>query len=112
MTLRLPANRPPTHPGEMLREEFLEPFGMTQKELADRIGVSFVRVNELVNGRRGMTPDTALRLEAIFGVEAQFWCNLQMAWDLYHAAHSPEAARLRRIRPLVASEEKRRGTRY
>jgi len=108
MTLRIPANRPPTHPGEMLREEFLEPYGMTQKELAERIGVSFVRVNELVNGRRGMTPDTALRLEALFGVEAQFWCNLQMAWDLYHAARGPDAARIRKIKRVAASGERAR----
>ncbi|MFO7635600.1 MAG: HigA family addiction module antitoxin, partial [Caldilinea sp.] len=87
--LRIPTNGPPTHPGEMLNEEFLIPLGMTQAELAKRIGVSYPRINELINGRRGVTPDTALRLERLFGMEAQFWLNLQLVWDLYQAQHSP-----------------------
>ena len=91
MAVRVPTHRPPTHPGEMLREEFLRPLSLTQAELARRIGVSFPRVNELVHGKRAMTPDTALRLERLFGVEAQFWLNLQLAWDLYHAARSDAA---------------------
>jgi addiction module HigA family antidote len=86
----------------MLLEEFLKPLGMSQVELAGRIGVSFPRVNELVHGKRGMTPDTALRLERLFGMEAQFWLNLQLAWDLYHAAHSPAAKGIKRIRRLRA----------
>jgi addiction module HigA family antidote len=101
--VRIPTNRPPTHPGEMLREEFLTPYGITQKELADRIGVSFVRINELVNGKRGMTPDTALRLERLFGMEAQVWLNLQLSWDLYHALHSPDAPKIQKIKPYRAA---------
>jgi addiction module HigA family antidote len=84
----------------MLREEFLVPLGLTQRELAARLGVSYPRVNELVQGRRGVTPDTALRLERLFGMEAQFWLNLQMAWDLYRAAHSPAALAIQRIQRL------------
>lgn len=99
--VRIPTHRPPTHPGEMLFEEFLKPFGLTQSELAERIGVSYPRVNELVHGRRAMTPDTALRLERLLGVEAQFWLNLQLRWDLYHAARAVSAAEIRRIRPLT-----------
>lgn len=83
---RVPTHRPPTHPGEMLREELLKPLGLTQVELARRIGVSHSRVNELVLAKRAMTPDTALRLERLLGVEAQFWMNLQLTWDLHHAA--------------------------
>ena len=79
---RLPTHRPPTHPGEMLREEFLKPLGMTQTELAERIGVSYVRVNELVNQKRGVTPDTALRLSRLLGTTPEFWLNLQAAYDL------------------------------
>jgi addiction module HigA family antidote len=86
----------------MLIEEFLKPLGMSQKALADRIGVSFPRVNELVHGKRGMTPDTALRLERLFGMEAQFWLNLQLAWDLYHATRSPAAKAIRKIRRFPA----------
>ena len=70
--VRIPTHGPPNHPGEMLFEEFLKPLGMSQVELADRVGVSFPRVNELVHGNRGMTPETALRLERLFGMEAQF----------------------------------------
>jgi len=100
--VRIPTIGPPTHPGQMLVEEFLKPLGMSQVELAARIGVSFPRVNELVHAKRGMTPDTALRLERLFGMEAQFWLNLQLAWDLYHAARSPAPTRIRRIRRLRA----------
>lgn len=98
--VRIPTHRPPTHPGEMLREEFLAPLGMTQSELAKLLNVSFPRINEIVQGRRGMTPDTALRLERLFGVSAQFWMNLQLAVDLYEAQHSKEATAIKKIRPL------------
>ena len=98
--VRIPTHRPPTHPGEMLLEEFLKPLGLTQTELADRLGVSYPRVNELVHGKRDMTPDTALRLERFFAVEAQFWLNLQLAWDLYHATHSAAARPINHIKPL------------
>ena len=95
--VRIPTARAPTHPGAMLKEEFLEPLGLTQRELAARLGVSYPRVNELVHGRRAVTPDTALRLEQLFGVEAQFWLNLQLALDLFHAKRSPAARAIRRI---------------
>src|SRR6266496_1197436 len=98
--VRIPTDRPPTHPGEMLLEEFLKPFALTQRELAEHLGVSYPRVNELIHGKRGVTPDTALRLERLFGMEAQFWLNLQLAWDLYKAQHSPAARHIRKIRRL------------
>ncbi len=82
--VRIPTNRPPTHPGEMLLTEFLEPLGLTQKHLADSIHVPYQRINEIVNGRRGVTPSTALRLAKFFGVSSDFWLNLQLRWDLYH----------------------------
>lgn len=96
----IPTNRPPTHPGEMLLEEFLKPLGLSQTEAAERLGVSYPRLNELVHGKHGVTPDTALRLERLFGMEAQFWLNLQLAWDLYEVQHSAAARGIRRIRPL------------
>ena len=99
--VRIPPHRAPTHPGEMLLEEFLKPMALTQVELAERLGVSYPRVNELIHGKRDMTPDTALRLERLFGVEAQFWLNLQLAWDLYHATHSPAAKDIAQIKPLT-----------
>ena len=98
--VRVPTHGPPTHPGEMLLEEFLKPLGLSQTALAEELGVSYPRINELVHGKRGVTPDTALRLERLFGMEAQFWLNLQLAWDLYQAQHSPAARRIRKIRRL------------
>src|SRR5436309_12172362 len=91
--VRIPTHGPPTHPGEMLLEEFLKPLDLSQTALAEELGVSYPRINELVRGRRGVTPDTALRLERLFGMEAQFWLNLQVAWDLYQAQHSLPAWR-------------------
>ncbi|MBX3011324.1 MAG: HigA family addiction module antidote protein [Caldilineaceae bacterium] len=85
----------------MLLEEFLKPLGITQIELAKQIGVSYPRVNEVIHGKRGVTPDTALRLEQFLGMEAQFWLNLQVAWDLYHALHSPRVAEIRKIERLA-----------
>ncbi len=83
--MRTPTNRRPTHPGEILNEEFVKPLGLTQKELASRIGVSYPRLNQLIHGRRAVTPDTALRLARFFGTTPEFWLNLQLAYDLYEA---------------------------
>jgi antitoxin HigA-1 len=90
--VRIPTHRAPTHPGEMLMEEFLGPMGLTQRELADAIHVPYQRVNEIVNQRRGITPGTALRLAKFFGVSVDFWMNLQLRWDLYHAQQEEQEA--------------------
>lgn len=99
--VRIPAHRTPTHPGEMLLEEFLIPMGLTQRELAKVIHVPYQRINELVNGRRGMTPSTAFRLAKFFGTSADFWMKLQLRWDLYHAQRT-EKILLKRIRSFAA----------
>jgi addiction module HigA family antidote len=96
--IRIPTNRAPTHPGEMLLAEFLTPMGLTQRELANAIHVPYQRINELVNGRRGVTPSTALRLAKFFGTSADFWMNLQLRWDLYFAQQE-ETRILKSIRP-------------
>lgn len=80
---RVPTHRTPTHPGEILMEEFLIPMMLTQRELADEIRVPYQRINDLIHHRRGVTPDTALRLAKFFGTTAEFWMNLQLRWDLY-----------------------------
>jgi addiction module HigA family antidote len=98
----LPKNRPPTHPGEILRRDFLEPLGLSQREAATKLGVSYVRFNELVNGRRGVTPDTALRLARLFGTTPEFWLNGQRNLDLWLALQSPMSAEIEKIEPLVA----------
>ena len=96
--MRIPTDREPTHPGEMLLQEFLLPLGVTQRELASGINVPFQRVNEIVRGRRGVTPSTALRLSRYLGTSPDFWMNLQLRWDLYHAQRA-EAEQIESIRP-------------
>jgi len=97
---RLPANRPPTPPGEMLLEEFIKPLGITQSELAVCLGISFPRLNELIRGKRSMTPDTALRLERVVGMSADFWLGLQVDWDLWHAMRGENATQIAKLAPL------------
>jgi addiction module HigA family antidote len=84
----------------MLLEEFLSPMGLSQRNLAEGIRVPYQRVNELVNGRRGVTPSTALRLAKFFGTTADLWMNLQLRWDLYQAqtAESADLERIKRAR--------------
>jgi len=98
--IRVPTHREPTHPGEMLLEEFLKPMALTQRHLAEGIHVPYQRINELVNRKRGMTPSTALRMAKFFGTSADFWMNLQLRWDLYQAAiaEAEELMRIRRVR--------------
>ena len=98
--IRIPTDREPTHPGEMLLEEFLKPMNLTQRDLADGIRVPYQRVNELVNGRRGITPSTALRLSKYLGTSPDFWMNLQLRCDLFQVLKR-ERTELRRIRPAT-----------
>jgi len=99
--MNIPTNREPTHPGEMLLYEFLEPMGITQKTLADAIHVPYQRINEIINRRRGITPSTALRLAKYLGTSADFWLNLQMRWDIYRSQKN-EARELESIKPLAS----------
>lgn len=96
--VRIPSDREPTHPGEMLLQEFLLPLDMTQRHLATAIQVPFQRVNEVVRGRRGVTPSTALRLARFLGTSPEFWINLQLRWDLYYARRA-EAEQIESIQP-------------
>lgn len=98
--VRVPTHGAPTHPGEMLQEEFLVPMGISQSRLAELIGVPFQRVNRIVNKKQSVTLDTALRLAQLFGTTPDFWLNLQRAWDLYELLQSPEAKKIEKIRPV------------
>jgi addiction module HigA family antidote len=100
--VRVPTNRIPTHPGEMLLEEFLDPMGISQRDLADNIHVPYQRINEIVNGRRGITPSTALRLAKFFDMSPDFWMNLQLRWDLYFAQQDENKV-LNSIQPYSVS---------
>jgi antitoxin HigA-1 len=96
--IRLPSHREPTHPGEMLLEEFLKPMNISQKELSDAINVSYQRINEIINGRRGISPSTALRLSKYFNTSPDFWMNLQLRLDIYYAQQS-DSKELKTIKP-------------
>ena len=98
---RLPRERPPTHPGEMLIEEFLKPLNVTQSAFAIRLGVSFPRLNEIIRGKRAVTPDTALRIARVLGMPADFWLGLQLDWDLWHAVRNEKAAEIAELEPLT-----------
>ena len=102
--IRVPSHRRPTHPGQILLKEFLEPLGMTQRELAERIGVSYPRINEIINGKRGITIDTALRLAKLFNVSVQYWLNHQQRWDVWHLIRTPAAEEIRKIKSLPEQE--------
>jgi antitoxin HigA-1 len=94
----LPKKRPPTHPGEMLLEEFLAPLGVTQKEFAEHLGWTYARLNEIVNGRRNISADSALTLGEALKTGPEFWLNLQRDWDLWHAMNSHiKVAPLRKV---------------
>lgn len=93
---------PPIHPGEILMEEFIEPFGITQHKLSVAIGVPPRRINEIVHGKRAVTADTALRLGKYFGIDPQFWLNLQSRYDL-ELAEDTVADEIEAIRPLAAA---------
>ena len=95
----LPKNRRPTHPGEIIRYEFLEPLGMTQQQLADAIGVTRVRINEIILGKRSITPDTAFRLGAFFDTTPEFWMGLQNNIDMWDTLQTRKKE-YARIKPL------------
>jgi len=94
--------RRPTHPGEMLREDFLPDYGLTISGLADALGVSRQTVNELLRERRALSPEMALRLSRLFGNSPEFWLNAQRAVDLWDAAQAIRVD-VERIKPLNAA---------
>jgi addiction module HigA family antidote len=91
--------RRPTHPGEMLREDFLSDYGLTASGLAEAVGVSRQSINELLRGRRAVSPEMALRLSRLFGNSPEFWLNAQRAVDLWDAAQAIKD-NVKRIKPL------------
>jgi len=102
--IRVPKYREPTHPGEMLLKEFLDPMSISQRDLSVAIHVPYQRINEIINGKRGITPSTALRLAKFFEMSEVFWMNLQLRWDLYRARRS-EGKDLKTIKPYSFAEQ-------
>ena len=86
--MKMPKHRAPTHPGQMLLQEFLEPMQISQKTFAQHIGWTYARLNEIINGKRGITADSALTLAEAFEMEPEFWLHLQMIWDLWQATQT------------------------
>jgi len=101
--MKTPTNRPPIHPGEILLEEFMKPYSMTQTEIAQRIGVSRKHISEVVNSRKGISTDMALRLSKLFGTSPELWLNGQIAWDVWHAMRGERAIKLEKIEPVAIS---------
>lgn len=97
----IPTHAAPPHPGEILKEDYLPDLEMTQQQLADRLKISFRRVNEILNEKRSITPDTALRLGRLFGQSPQFWMSLQDQYDLWQVEHSAKAREIEEIEPLL-----------
>jgi addiction module HigA family antidote len=109
----LPTNRIPTHPGEMLLEEFLLPLKVSQVRFAAHLGIPTQRVNEIVNGKRGVTPETALLFAAALGTSPEFWINLQGSHDLAMARSHVKGMPIALIgaaRDLIAAAASRRAT--
>ncbi len=95
----LPKNRRPIHPGEIIRFEYLEPLNLSQQKLANAIGVTRVRINEIILGKRSVTPDTAFRLAKFFNTTPDFWINLQMNVDMWDTlqTHKNEYNKIRGV---------------
>jgi addiction module HigA family antidote len=85
----------------MLLEEFLKPLEIQQSDFAVRLGVSYPRLNEIINMRRGVTPDTALRLARVLGMSAEFWLGLQLDWDLWKVMQSADYPKIEQLEPLM-----------
>lgn len=99
--LVVPSKKRPPHPGEILRELYMEPLELTCRDLADAMDISYVRLNEIVNGRRGITLDTAMRLAQVFETSDTLWLNMQTTLDLFDARHSPEAKKIAKLRSVL-----------
>ena len=103
-TRSLPANREPTHPGEILRHEFRRPLGLTQEALAAALGMDRPAYSAIENGRRSITPKLAVKLERVLRVPAVMWLSMQTDVDLYRALHGPDRVNLRKLQPIVRVE--------
>ncbi|MGA8574354.1 MAG: HigA family addiction module antitoxin [Candidatus Cybelea sp.] len=109
MTILVPTNRRPKTPGRVLWEDFLEPLQLTQGDVAEALGVDRTSLNELLNGRRNVTTEMALRLGHAFGTSAQYWINLQMALDLFDARKSEVATEIK-CRPVLVGRKRHPST--
>jgi antitoxin HigA-1 len=103
--MRIPKYRRPITPGEVLREDYIDAVGMTQGEFAAALGVDRATVNEIINGRRSVTPEMAVRLGHVLGTSFQYWLNLQWGIDTYNALHSPIKAEVEKL-PVLGRRQR------
>jgi addiction module HigA family antidote len=96
----MPTNQPPIHPGEILLEEFIKPYGITLAELSRRIGISRQQINAVINGKKGISTDMALRLSRLFCTSTELWLSGQMKWDIWHMLHGEHVDELEKIEPI------------
>ncbi|QTA83468.1 Toxin-antitoxin system, antitoxin component [Desulfonema limicola] len=99
--MRLPTDRPPVHPGEILSEEFIKPFGMTVSETASRIGKKPDIILQIIKGEKNIDADMALRLSKLFSTSPELWLNGQMNWDMWHILYGNNAAEIEVIEPIM-----------
>jgi addiction module HigA family antidote len=97
----LPKKRPPTHPGEMLLKEFLEPMQLSQMDLAKHLNWPYARLNEIINKKRGVSPDSALSLGEAFETGPELWLNLQRDWDLWHSLREHRSISAIKVKALI-----------
>ncbi len=98
--MKLPTNRPPVHPGEILAEEFMRPYGMTIADIATRIGTKPALIQQLVNGDKNLDADMALRLSKLFSTSPELWLYGQIAWDIWHVMYGFDIATINAIEPV------------
>ena len=103
MEMRLPTHRRPVHPGRVFLQDYLRPLGITQKRAARLLRISYPRMNEIISGKRRVTPETALRLARLTDTDPESWLNLQQAVDLWDALRSSDIAEIEKIEPLPAA---------
>lgn len=100
--MRLPTHRSPLHPGEILQEEFMQPYHLTQSSLAEAIHLPVEHITEIIHGQKPVTPDIALRLARLFNTSPELWLNGQMQWDIWQILHSDKVPELNAIKQLSA----------
>jgi len=100
--MRMPTNRPPLHPGEILWEEFMKPYQLTSTELSEKIDISPKKIENIIKGQQNIDIAIALYLSELFGTSPELWLNGQMQWDIWHFLHGKEFKKLKKIQPIIA----------
>jgi addiction module HigA family antidote len=98
--MRIPSNRSPIHPGEILLEEFMKPYDLTSIDLSEKIGIPYEEIDAVINGQKAIDIAMALYLSELFGTSPELWINGQIQWDIWHFLHGKESKKLENIQPI------------